>query len=44
MFIVPRTILNVKFMTKKQRGKGVPYKGFLNELKIYRKLHFQAKK
>ena len=24
MFIVPRTILNVKFMTKKQRGKSAP--------------------
>ena len=29
---------------EKTRSKGVPYKGFFETLKIYRKLHFQAVK
>lgn len=29
---------------KKRLDKGVPYKGFFETLKIYRKLHFQAVK
>ena len=32
------------FVKQKKTVKGVPYKGFFETLKIYRKLHFQAEK
>ena len=34
----------VRIIPKKRNTKGVPYKGFFETLKIYRKLHFQAVK
>ena len=37
--------VNIILKKKKRKDeKGVPYKGFFETLKIYRKLHFQAEK
>ena len=46
MFFQYILLYYAKIVHKKGKAsqKGVPYKGFLEKLKIYRKLHFQAVK